>query len=819
MPTSPPKSPTLETGQALPLLDDIAADPYELNQGSFEPLHLPNTMASSMKILQHHSNNSYMWEMQSRNDYLQQWLPKQESYLHHLLDQEAPPEGRRCSICDQDGVYKCQDCLGEPLYCTGCCRSQHQCNPFHWISQWNGQFFEQSSLAHIGLVIHLGHNGKQCLVFMDMLDVFKEDESNEPIEPEDIPSVSGPEFQPKENTTVIVDKSRVHRLEVRCCGCPDAMSLDIQLFQHGLFPTSFNKPKTVFTFNILDDFVLDNLECSTSAMNYYNKLRRMTSSAFPYLIPDRYQELMRVSRQWRKLKSMKWHGFGHIANQPKLGDLALFCPACPQPGINISLAREESLDEWKYTRSFAMDGNFKVEHLHPINPDDAMNMDYALCEAAAYNMKGISKAVNFYDINCQYQKHFCTWVDRGQFLTMDPKLTIMPRIGLWHVHGHQDSCYVRYASNFIEGIGHIDGEIMETLWAPLNLISLSTRGMSSPHRKECLDFQMNDSNFCKMICMKRSLCRKYKEAKRGVTESQQAFDRLDGTAPEGSKILWLASKRAAQSNRIRDPAMMDIYEINIWKAPSKKEIELRLLQENDACHALPSHQSVATWISMGLAMEEAQIALLIEVRRLGKRLTETQKLHIARQWDRLQGQINAFTWSAHSHLRDEFNGDDDHWDLDPEILDNLNNDPEDFAKTFDICQNTPELTVIPLPSNFGMSLHEGQANDALHNLRIHLWNKAVLFRTSVRQVKSQALKTRAWSQVTLVEQAMSLNASIYKKTRKQMVKLGPGQLQLLKYQPLLQEQLKVSAAVGDPNARGQRNESLAWFWSLNIDLS
>ncbi|KAG1740134.1 uncharacterized protein EDB91DRAFT_1248459 [Suillus paluster] len=28
-----------------------------------------------------------------------------------------------------------------------------------------------------------------------------------------------------------------------------------------------------------------------------------------------------------------------------------------------------------------------------------------------------------------------------------------------------------------------------------------------------------------------------------------------------------------------------------------------------------------------------------------------------------------------------------------------------------------------------------------------------------------------------------------------------------------------STAVGDPNARGQRNESLAWFWSLDIDLS
>ncbi|KAG1838105.1 hypothetical protein C8R48DRAFT_751576 [Suillus tomentosus] len=200
----------------------------------------------------------------------------------------------------------------------------------------------------------------------------------------------------------------------------------------------------------------------------------------------------------------------HVST-PCSGELALFCPACPQPGINVLLSEDESLDEdpsWKYTRSFVMDGNFKAEHLHPIKPFDEvwlsnglgfmaadtveksscnnhravnqanaarhklestgiggvacarhgcfvphsmvdfqkgerqMNMDYALCEASRHNMEGITRAVTFYDINCQYNKHFRVRVDRSQFLEMAPQLTIIPRIGLWHVHGHQDSCYV-----------------------------------------------------------------------------------------------------------------------------------------------------------------------------------------------------------------------------------------------------------------------------------------------------------------------------------------------------------------------------------------
>src|SRR6267154_1214912 len=145
----------------------------------------------------------------------------------------------------------------------------------------------------------------------------------------------------------------------------------------------------------------------------------------------------------------------------------------------------------------------------------------------------------------------------------------------------------------------------------------------------------------------------------------------------------------------------------------------------------------------------------------------------------------------------------------------------------------PELTVIPLPSNIGinrcsqlvaldlipqeMSLREGQANDALHNLRVNLSDKAILLRTVVRKAGSQSRSTRAWSQVKSVENKVSLCASIYQKSRKQMIKLGVEDHLMEKYEPLLREHLKVTTAVADPNARGQRNESLAWFWSVDFD--
>jgi len=42
-----------------------------------------------------------------------------------------------------------------------------------------------------------------------------------------------------------------------------------------------------------------------------------------------------MSRQWRYLKKLKWHGFGNEKRKPGHGELSLFCAACPQEGRNL----------------------------------------------------------------------------------------------------------------------------------------------------------------------------------------------------------------------------------------------------------------------------------------------------------------------------------------------------------------------------------------------------------------------------------------------------------------------------------------------------
>ncbi|KAF8869525.1 hypothetical protein CPB84DRAFT_1755003 [Gymnopilus junonius] len=69
----------------------------------------------------------------------------------------------------------------------------------------------------------------------------------------------------------IIDVSGVHHLPVVHCTCRRAED-DILFLEMGLFPASFDRIRTVFTFNVLTDFRLSNLECKTSAYQYYQKL-------------------------------------------------------------------------------------------------------------------------------------------------------------------------------------------------------------------------------------------------------------------------------------------------------------------------------------------------------------------------------------------------------------------------------------------------------------------------------------------------------------------------------------------------------------------
>lgn len=82
---------------------------------------------------------------------------------------------------------------------------------------------------------------------------------------------------------------------------------------------------------------------------------------------NRYMELIRVGRQMRKLQVSKRFGELYHGSSPP-GSQTIFCPSCPQPGINLPL-NWKNLPNWITRRTIAVDGNFHADHIKMRRPD------------------------------------------------------------------------------------------------------------------------------------------------------------------------------------------------------------------------------------------------------------------------------------------------------------------------------------------------------------------------------------------------------------------------------------------------------------------
>ncbi|KIK75109.1 hypothetical protein PAXRUDRAFT_173790 [Paxillus rubicundulus Ve08.2h10] len=128
-----------------------------------------------------------------------------------------------------------------------------------------------------------------------------------------------------------------------------------------------------------------------------------------------------------------------------------------------------------------------------------MNIDYSICQALDHQSKGVPSAILAYDVACQWQIHFMQRVQDSIHLQVPEGMDIVAAIGKFHLSTHKLECYPRFSlichGNFVEGAGQMDGEIIETPWAPLNKIAPSARAMLTAHWKELYDYHILEENW------------------------------------------------------------------------------------------------------------------------------------------------------------------------------------------------------------------------------------------------------------------------------------------------------------------------------------
>ena len=214
-----------------------------------------------------------------------------------------------------------------------------------------------------------------------------------------------------------------------------------------------------------------------------------------------------------------------------------------------------------------------------------LNIDYAVCQS----IKTISpeqRVIAIYDVACQWNINFEKRVEGSPFLEIPEGMSIVPAVGKWHLGAHITECFPKYSLNFVDGIGQIDGEILETLWWPIDKVAGITRAMSKAHRQEVLDDNMYDSNWKKwvgigeflfnfhllmmaycLLSLVASLCKKYNKAKSSVETMNSAVEELTKSIVDDSWILeWKELEEAARIGR--GEALM-IY--NVSHTPGKSQ--------------------------------------------------------------------------------------------------------------------------------------------------------------------------------------------------------------------------------------------------------
>ncbi|KAN0138134.1 hypothetical protein V8E53_004023 [Lactarius tabidus] len=310
----------------------------------------------------------------------------------------------------------------------------------------------------------------------------------------------------------VVNCMGVFMMEILFCACSDSESKDAQLLRMCLFPSTYKQIETAFSFSALDNFLVDNLECKTNAQQYFSKLQSITSTMFPDYVQNRYKQLLRASQQWRDLKNhmkinlptnwktkysltfimdgnfsaehMRYRSTdkdvalspgmavmsnpklykSHLQSGAEMIQASIRSTCNTYKTIELANASQPHLDVTGIGATACCHGFFVPTSVVNFQKGEwQINMDYSICNALSYNMEDIPVALLMYDIMCQYRVNFKKWVKKSPKLSLPLSLELRTGIGLFHIHGHQDSCLPRYSPSFIPGAKQVNGEIIETL--------------------------------------------------------------------------------------------------------------------------------------------------------------------------------------------------------------------------------------------------------------------------------------------------------------------------------------------------------------------
>ena len=251
-----------------------------------------STGVVSLKFQSHSPDlTEFLFVHQSQNAYMEEYKKLRPKYIQAALWSEAS-RSSCCQDCLEETVlHRCRSCQSGPELCASCFCKAHRYTPWHHPETWKGTTFAWTTMLALGFVLHLGHSGDPCpYSAVQLPDSSSSEESEDDLEAKGpVNPLGRPPQKPACPITaikmIIVDSNGVFDMPVQPCQCPDAPPLNIQLCRSRIFPASSKRPKTGFTFRLLDLAGVLQSDCKLAPLGIFKMLQRITNEAFPDYVP------------------------------------------------------------------------------------------------------------------------------------------------------------------------------------------------------------------------------------------------------------------------------------------------------------------------------------------------------------------------------------------------------------------------------------------------------------------------------------------------------------------------------------------------------
>lgn len=164
---------------------------------------------------------------------------------------------------------------------------------------------------------------------------------------------------------IVIYTNGIHEVAVTYCDCSLHIPARWQLLHFGWYPVTVHRQNTCVTIEALELFHSLTLMGKLLVYDFYKAQTYLTDATGLFISKvsplmhlaeceaegseqSRYKSFLRMVRQWRHLLMLLHGGKGCEINgayNVKPGELAMACPACPNPEVNLLEGWEDALPE------------------------------------------------------------------------------------------------------------------------------------------------------------------------------------------------------------------------------------------------------------------------------------------------------------------------------------------------------------------------------------------------------------------------------------------------------------------------------------------